>query len=151
MAEVENATTDGWVEDPRDSLVIDCMAALVTAGAKSDEQPKKQLVAYCILSPDSVSQLGITKEDLQQGAILWGPLLTLLRARCDRFLRKGCTPAFFVAIQRFPLSPTGKRDRSGLPALEKCVFVGNQKDKNLWECGRVGQIVAEKIVECLNL
>jgi hypothetical protein len=121
----------------------------------SNSMQKKQLIAYCILSSRCISELRIAKEQLKNGLIVPpGSLLAVLRERCDLRVRKGCTPSFFVIIDRLPLSPTGKRDRSRLPPLDTCFLMdcGNgDQGQSLWNIGTAGAIVAEKICECLNL
>lgn len=157
LAEVQNAVIDDALKNSEEgSLVVDCLAAVTTNSStgSDDVQHNKQLVAYCILSAASISQLGISPQQLKRGIIVPpGPLLSLLRARCDRRVRKGCTPSFFALIDRLPLSPTGKRDRSALPPLASCsILKSSNCDKDsLWNRGGVGSFVATKICECLNL
>eukprot|EP00984_Skeletonema_dohrnii_P023243 scaffold12335_cov116-Skeletonema_dohrnii-CCMP3373.AAC.2 len=158
LSEIEASVIDDIVDDSH-GLVIDCMAAVATSASSStdnDDNQHKQLIAYCILSTSSISQLGIDADRLKAGVIVpQSPLLSLLRARCDRRVRKGCMPSFFVIIERLPLSPTGKRNRLALPAIEKCSIMslaaGDDSSTSLWEYGVAGPIVAEKICECLNL
>ena len=159
LSEIESSVIDDIVDDKR-GLVIDCMAAVATPASApftdNDDNQHKQLIAYCILSGSSISQLGIKADRLKAGVIVpQSPLLSLLRARCDRRVRKGCTPSFFVIIDRLPLSPTGKRNRSALPVIEKCsvmsLSAGDYNSTSLWKYGVAGPIVAEKICECLNL
>ncbi|KAL3781530.1 hypothetical protein ACHAW5_005427 [Stephanodiscus triporus] len=175
LSEIENACIDD-ASDNEGRLVMDCVAAVSGSSTDDSAHQCKQLIAYCLLSSASLSELGISFNDEQisgyheaelssipngvsrrtAGIIVGpGPLLSLLRARCDRRVRRGCTPRFFVLIDRLPLSPTGKRCRSTLPPLFACSIMnssGNSNEKkSLWECGRVGSIVANKICECLNL
>lgn len=158
LSEIEASVIDDIVDDSR-GLVIDCMAAVAISASSAtddDEIERKQLIAYCILSASSISQLGVDADQLKAGVIVpQSPLLSLLRARCDRRVRKGCMPSFFVIIDRLPLSPTGKRNRSALPAIEKCSILRlsavDDTSTSLWEYGVAGPIVAEKICECLNL
>jgi acyl-CoA synthetase (AMP-forming)/AMP-acid ligase II len=161
LSEIENACIDDNAHDEEDRLVIDCMATLSVSLSRScdndSEQQNNQLVAYCLLSSGSLLELGVRSQDLTSGIIVApGPLLALLRTRCDRRVRKGCTPSVFVIIDRLPLSPTGKRCRSSLPPLSECSIMNssasdNENKKSLRECGKVGSIVANKICECLNL
>eukprot|EP00804_Cyclotella_cryptica_P024822 CCRYP_001772-RA/>CCRYP_001772-RA protein AED:0.27 eAED:0.27 QI:185/1/1/1/1/1/4/3000/1114 len=159
LAEIESALIDDDVNETKaGGLVIDCMATTTAASPSGDTESSdsmhKQLIAYCIVSPLCLSELRIVPEQLKTGLIIPpGPLLTALRARCDRKVRKGCTPSFFVLIDRLPLSPTGKRDRSRLPSLENCQLMGcNDGDgETLWRFGTAGPIVADKVCECLNL
>ena len=160
LSEIENACIDD-ANYEEDRLVIDCMATLSVSSSRSSDDDSvhqnNQLVAYCLFSSVSLLELGVRSQDLKSGIIVTpGPLLALLRMRCDRRVRKGCTPSVFVIIDRLPLSPTGKRCRSSLPPLSTCSIMNsstsdNENKKNLRECGKVGSIVANKICECLNL
>jgi len=157
LAEIESAVIDDASEQ---NLIIDCMAAAVD-NSRSDGDIRKQIVAYCILSAASIAQLDISSESLRSGLIVpRSPLLSLLRARCNKRVRKGCIPSFFVLVDRFPLSPTGKRNRSALPSLENCAIMGKSSDDDdgdrgentsLWKYGVSGAVLADKICECLNL
>jgi len=143
-------------------------------GATIEQHVKEKLVAYCLLSAASRLQLGISSSSQripqrQNGGIPIaattgvivppGPLLSLLRARCDRRVRKGCVPSHFVVIDRLPLSPTGKRDRSALPPLAECSVMGGSStaddedgdDGLLRAYGRVGPVVADMVCDVLNL
>jgi acyl-CoA synthetase (AMP-forming)/AMP-acid ligase II len=162
LSEIETSIIDHSIVEDDTGLVIDCMAALTTSSSLltssecDDNEPRKQLIAYCILSASSIVQLGINADHLKTGVIVpQSPLLALLRARCDGRVRKGCMPSFFVIIDRLPLSPTGKRNRSALPAIEKCSIMslsgGDGNSTSLWECGIAGPVVAEKVCEVLNL
>ena len=157
LAEIENSVIDdgALASDEEGSLVVDCLANMsISTDDKSDEEYEhKQLIAYCVLSTAAISQLDIPLGDLKRGMIVSpSPLLSVLRTRCNRRVRKGCTPSFFVIVDRFPLSPTGKRNRSALPTLGDCSIMGGESHgSSLWECGKVGTIVANKICACLNL
>ncbi|KAL9186762.1 hypothetical protein ACHAXT_010482 [Thalassiosira profunda] len=141
LAEIENAVVDDAMVagDEEGSLVIDCMAKLSSNSPAIQDGNAQQLKKSLIVPP--------------------GPLLSVLRERCDRRVRKGCTPSFFVIIDRLPLSPTGKRDRSALPPLAECSVMGSADDggetasggASLWECGNSGSALANKICEGLNL
>lgn len=158
LSEIENACIDD-ASDDGGGLVMDCIAAVVNGPSSSGDDSAhrhNQLVAYCLLSSASLSELGAAFDQQTVGVIVApGPLLSLLRARCDRRVRRGCTPSFFVLINRIPLSPTGKRCRSSLPPLSGCSIMNSSANSNerksLWECGKVGSIVANQICECLNL
>lgn len=160
LSEIETSVIDDNVDESR-GVVIDCMAALVTAPSATgddddDDNEHKHLIAYCILSASSISQLGINSDHLKGGVIVpRSPLLSLLRARCERRVRKGCMPSFFVILDRLPLSPTGKRSRSALPSIEKCSILRlsavDDSSESLWQHGVAGPVVAEKICECLNI
>ena len=157
LSEIEHAIIDDEMYNDEESrLVIDCIASLIVCSTTDDnEHAHKQLVAFCLLSDVGISQLGISHGHLQSGIIVTpGPLMTLLRARCNRQVRKGCTPSIFVLIDRIPLSPNGKRCRSTLPTLANCSIMTSINDKeniSLWDSGKAGSIVADAICECLNL
>ncbi|KAL7537415.1 hypothetical protein ACHAXR_007810 [Thalassiosira sp. AJA248-18] len=157
LAEIENSIIDdGLANSEHDSLVEDCMAATTidsSMDTENGEHQNRQLIAYCLLSALSISEIGIP-EQLENGVIVPpGPLLSLLRARCGRRVKKGCTPSFFVLIDRLPLSATGKRNRSALPNLTECTIMGSSDRENisLWNYGTVGRNVANQISVCLNL
>ena len=155
LAEIESALIDDVVDERKGGgLVIDCMTT-TTMARSNDDLAQKQLVAFCIVSSVCTSELRLNANTLKRGIIVHhGPLLAVLKARCDQRVRKGCTPSFFVLIDRLPLSPTGKRDRSRLPQLDTCILMGvgtNDSNTILWEFGYAGPIVAEKVCECLNL
>eukprot|EP00581_Thalassiosira_minuscula_P013959 CAMPEP_0183714800 /NCGR_PEP_ID=MMETSP0737-20130205/9230_1 /TAXON_ID=385413 /ORGANISM="Thalassiosira miniscula, Strain CCMP1093" /LENGTH=1053 /DNA_ID=CAMNT_0025943803 /DNA_START=272 /DNA_END=3433 /DNA_ORIENTATION=- len=159
LAEIENSTIDD--QDGPESLVIDCMAGTTDASAGIDghEHKNKQIIAYCLLSTTSIAQLGISPAQLKSGALVppGHPLLSLLRARCERRVRKGCNPSFFVLIDRLPLSPTGKRNRLALPPLAECSVLKSPVDDDaneseiLWNRGKLSTNLANVLCECLNL
>jgi acyl-CoA synthetase (AMP-forming)/AMP-acid ligase II len=160
LSEVEHAVIDEELDGNEEGrLVVDCIAALIVCSSMSsdnDEHEQKQLVAYCLLSASSLSQLGTSTEHLKSGVVVPpGPLMSVLRARCNRQVRKGCTPSFFVLIDRIPLSPTGKRCRLSLPNLANCstmtASMNGKGSISLWDNGVAGSIVADVICECLNL
>ena len=155
LAEIESALIDDLVDERKGGgLVVDCMAT-TTMARSNDDSAQKQIVAFCIVSSICASELRINPNTLKNGIIIeHGPLLAVLKARCDQRVKKGCTPSFFVLIDRLPLSPTGKRDRSRLPRLETCTLMGadtSDNNQSLWEFGDAGPIVADKVCDCLNL
>lgn len=101
LAEIESALIDDTVDDRKGGgLVADCLAT-TTASHSNDDSTQKQIVAYCIVSPICLAELCIDPEQLTKGFIIrHGPLLSVLRARCDKKVRKGCTPSFFVLLDR---------------------------------------------------
>jgi len=156
LAEIENSVIDdALTSDEEGSLVVDCMAKLsISTNDKSDNgYEHKQLVAYCVLSAAAISELDTPPKDLKRGMMVSpSPLLSVLRTRCDRRVRKGCTPSFFVIVDRFPLSPTGKRNRLALPTLGDCCIMARESNgDSLRDYSKVGAIVANKLQECLNL
>ncbi|KAL7545143.1 hypothetical protein ACHAWF_008499 [Thalassiosira exigua] len=157
LAEVEDAVADDAPGDPEGTLVVDCAASTTGPEDGSGEggSGTKRLVAYCLLSEGALSQLGLPAERLRKGAIVPpGPLLSVLRERCDRRVRRGCTPSSFVLVDRIPLSATGKRDRGALPKLSECslaVTSSTGDEASLWTYGGAGSLVAEEVAECLNL
>ena len=157
LGEIESALIDDIRDGSKNgALIIDCLATTtpIKRSSESDDLTKNQLVAYCKVSSMCATELRLDPIQLRSGIIVQhGALLAILRARCDRRVRKGCTPALFVLINRLPLSPTGKRDRTKLPLLETCTLMsrGDKSDKSLWDCGEVGSVVAQKVCDCLNL
>ncbi len=140
------------------SLVTGCIAITNKVGVEETIK----IIAYCVLSDECIKELGIEylKNDDQGLICSPGPLMALLRARCDRKLRKECIPSAFVLIPRIPLTRTGKRNRQALPSLEKChVFTKNGPGCDIEGCvavrldmyGRCGRFVYKALIECLNL
>ena len=147
LGEIENALVDEIQDGDRLlPVVLNAMAKISTVEGRSE------IGAYCILHDEVRDEVGITN-DHDSFLVDEGPLLTLLRARCEQKLKAACIPKSFVIIKRLPLSPTGKRDRKGLPEIDACSFL-NGADNNairLSEYGVAGWKVAEVLVECLNL
>ena len=141
------------------SLVTGC---IVVMNKVNDNQDSK-LVAYCVLSDECLKEFGLKIEQFKigdQGLICSpGPLLALLRARCERSIRKECIPSTFVLIPRIPLTRTGKRNRKALPPLDLCQMIdtvidggsGNNTSVRLDKYGRCGKFVFNIFIECLNL
>jgi ankyrin repeat protein len=158
LGEVESALVDNLEEESHNSalksvapsIIVDCLALV-----NREEASQSSIYAYCILSPMVCQELGISLETSRNaGFIINGdPLWTLLRARCKNLLKAACIPSAFVAISHFPLSPTGKRDRSKLPKLQSCHVISNDRQiaQPLKHYGRSGGIVSDTIVEVLNL
>lgn len=158
LAEIESALIDDATDERNGGgLVIDCLTTMTsfTDSSIESDHTSKKLVAYCIVSPLCQKELRLEPEELKHGLIVpHGALLAIMKERCDRKVRKGCSPSFFVLIDRLPLSATGKRDRSKLPSLAACKLMSRENsdgDQCLWDFGKTGQIVADKVCECLNL
>lgn len=147
LGEIENALVDEIQEGDRVlPVVLNAMAKI------SRVEGRSEIGAYCILHDEVRDEVGITN-DHDSVLVDEGPLLTLLRARCEQKLKAACIPKSFVIIKRLPLSPTGKRDRKGLPEIDACSFLNgaNNDAIRLSEYGAAGWKVAEVLVECLNL
>ena len=101
LAEIGSALIDDTVDDRKGGgLVADCLAT-TTAAHSNDDSTRKQIVAYCIVSPICLAELCIDPDKLKKGLIIHhGPLLAVLRVRCDKKVRKGCTLSFFVLLDR---------------------------------------------------
>ena len=101
LAEIESALIDDMADERKGGgLVVDCLSTTTVAHSNEDST-QKQIVAYCIVSQICSEELCIDPDQLKKGLIVHhGPLLSILRARCDKKVRKGCTPSFFVIIDR---------------------------------------------------
>ena len=92
--------------------------------AREDEPGQKQLVAYVVPQESLLStldkELVLTAASKEEFAVLKGetlPALTEdLRNSLARSLPDYMIPAFFVFIDKVPLTPNGKIDRKALPA-----------------------------------
>lgn len=138
-----------------DYVVSDCMAV---ARISDNESPNKQIQAFIVLTIECLTQLKLQRDSIPETGVLCstGPLLVLLRAQCRSLLR--IMPFAFVIIPRVPVSPTGKCDRTSLPQLSECTLTldrliqgGSSSSIPLWDYGESGVVVAEQIIECLNL
>ena len=156
LGEIESSLVDDLDDEQfSDPVVVNCLAVVIKKHNGS-LMGRSEIHAYCVLSDSSLGELGISKkDDFPYPGILvcGGPLLALLRTRCVKKVKAACIPTAFVVIPCIPLSPTGKRDRSGLPGLNSCIPLdhGDQKARPLEEYGASGAIVSEFIVDCLNL
>jgi acyl-CoA synthetase (AMP-forming)/AMP-acid ligase II/ankyrin repeat protein len=152
LGEIESALIDD-VEDATgySSLVMNCCSKYISGASHGS---RSEIQAFCVLSHASLAELGINWDEDAGILITGGPLLELLRARCARRVKAACMPTTFVIIPRVPLSPTGKRDRDGLPSLEECVPLNREdqaSSQTLKEYGSAGAFVAENVIDCLNL
>lgn len=156
LGEIENAIVDqAHLSCLKSQVVISCVVTVNVV----DEEGRKKVTAYCVLSDKCFEEVGVAPFPAYTSGILCssGTLLTLLRSRCKERVRKGCTPSTFVLIERIPLRRTGKIDRSALPPLESCIsleevsLMGQQPSEYLSDYGRCGQFVERELVNCLNL
>jgi acyl-CoA synthetase (AMP-forming)/AMP-acid ligase II/ankyrin repeat protein len=149
LEEIEAAIVDDTEMPSSLPVVRDCLALL------HKDESQSSIHAYCVLEDDVWKQLGVdSHEQRRDGSIISeGPLWTLLRGRCANRLKAACIPSVFVAISRLPLSPTGKRDRSKLPALGSCHLMegSSRRSEPLRDHGKSGSVVAKTIVDVLNL
>ena len=153
-------------------VVKHCVCKAYAAEEGSDKNDRKIVVAYCLLYRECRSQLSLDKwqkEPAQQFICpSKSPLLTLLRTRCERALRPGCVPSYFVICQEteLPLGPTGKSDWRALPlrAPSQCLVVKSlrrggggpgeeEEDPTLLKDlgSRVASILSAEIIAALNL
>ena len=150
IGEIEAALVDQITSDTPTSLVTNCMMRATRLEGGSTE-----LHAFLCLTPACRQELGINDTNNDGIWITHGPLLTLLRHRCQARVKVGCIPSAFVVIPAIPMSPTGKRDRKGLPKLQDCLTLSNVVEGGdnlpLSAYGSSGAFVAEQIVDCLNL
>lgn len=153
LGEIENAVIDDFdsEEHPQCPVVLDCMAKALPIGTNNNGN---EIRSYCVLSDSVRKEVGIPEKDGSAAFVVSGsPLLVLLQARCADKLKHACMPRAFLVIPRLPLSPTGKRDRSGLPKLEssKQLRIEDQNSLPLSKHGVAGSKVAEVLTEFLNL
>lgn len=145
------AANDPATPDP----ILDCVASVPRT--RISEEEEKKIIAYCILSNICLKEVGLMnkmKESSEANTYFFpnGPLLKLVRARCEKYVRKGCTPSSFVVIPRLPTTSTGKIDRSLLHPLERCISVSNTASASkLSSFGKCGRILEEVVVHHLNL
>ena len=136
-----------------DSLVVsDCLAVV----KRNKEEGSNQIHAFIILTTLCLSQFNLERDIIPETGVICstGPLLMLLRAKCRLLVRAAVIPSMFILIPRVPLSPTGKCDRRKLPQLTACMTMENLQGTTtvpLWDYGVSGAVVAEQVMECLNL
>ena len=156
LGEIEAALID-CNSDPI-AVVADAIVAMKkTEEDENDDSDKTEaIVGYIVLSAKCSDELNIAELVPESGALCApGPLLTLLRERCQ--MRAKVTPSAFVIISNIPLSPTGKRNRRGVPSVSDCATVEQLSQANgsaftpLRTYGRTGSKVADVIKDCLNL
>ena len=146
------AANDPAIPDP----ILDCVPS-VSRTLNSEEEEEKKIIVYCVLSDVCLKEIGLMdkmKESSEANTYFFpnGPLLKLVRARCEKYVRKGCTPSSFVVIPRLPTTSTGKIDRSLLHPLERCISVSNTASASkLSSFGKCGRILEEVVVHHLNL
>jgi acyl-coenzyme A synthetase/AMP-(fatty) acid ligase/ankyrin repeat protein len=152
LGEVETALVDEAVEGS--PTVIESCMAITRPSDPTDEGSPRTIHAYCVVGSDTSAELGlIWRGEDQRGALVsGGPILTLLRMRCLARIRRGALPSAFVLIPRTPLSPTGKTDRRLLPRLSELECLnGGVNDTLLKDYGESGALVADVIIDCINL
>ena len=152
LGEIENALVDEIQEADESSIVVlNCMAKVTKIPHTED---RSEVRAYCVLSDSVQKEVGITDANSSIGVMVnSGPLLTLLRARSEEKLKPACIPKAFIVIKRLPLSPTGKRDRNGLPDIDACTYLNDVSEGSvhLSEYGVAGSKVAQVLIDSLNL
>jgi acyl-coenzyme A synthetase/AMP-(fatty) acid ligase len=149
LGEIEAAIVDAvGAQDP---VVVDSMAIL--QGTRGGET-SQTLCAYIVLSNKCLEEIGILAQVPRNGAICTGVLLALLLHRSKA--RARVAPSVFIIIAQIPLTRTGKRDRMGAPPLRDTISLVDsgslvQNGIPLSRYGPVGAVVAEQIIDCLNL
>ena len=156
LGEIEQSLID----TESDAVVVDSMALVENDCCDSITCTVVKLVAYVVLCHQCLREMSLEESIPPNGVVCAGPLLILLRQRCRRSCR--VIPNTFVILPRIPLSPTGKRDQKGSPlvstavSLESLLVHGSASTSKtgailLKEYGKCGALVAEQIVDCLNL
>jgi hypothetical protein len=156
VGELEVALVDETAEYP---VVVDCIVSVRTASMQSGVSAQaKDVIGYVVLSAACLEEMGVIRDIPETGVLVPPslPLLSLLRERCRLMSR--ISPATFIIIPRIPLSPTGKRDRNGVPGLELAVpFVAltefglSRPSVPLREYSETGALLTRILVENLNL
>ncbi|GKY92879.1 hypothetical protein MPSEU_000257100 [Mayamaea pseudoterrestris] len=150
LSEIETAIVD---QKDANCVAIDCMA--VAEQLHGETTSASAVVCYVVLSAACLTQLGLDRALPDSGDICSsGPLLTLLRERCKNAVK--IMPSSFIILPRIPLSPTGKRDRLGASKKIEWISLSSLilSEKNLVlleKHGRLGQLLSDLIVDCLNL
>lgn len=156
LAEIEAALVDDKVDF---SIVVDSIAVASRNDNQEESAAAKEVIAYVVISSECLhGELGMVEPVPTGGALCSsGALSILFQMRCK--CQTKVVPTAFVLIPGIPLSPTGKRDRRGVPNVTDAVLLhsllreGAEKelDTPLREYGRTGSIVASEIIDCLNL
>jgi acyl-CoA synthetase (AMP-forming)/AMP-acid ligase II/ankyrin repeat protein len=157
LGEIEAALVDDLIIEPQQlSIVVDSLVVAGPGASDHDSSATNELLAYCIIGSRCKRELGLLADIPASGVFCTaGPLLALLRERCKQ--RARITPSAFVLLPRVPLSRTGKRDRHEAPPLNESVpldslfSTGDLPCVPLREYGKSGALVAEQIIDCLNL
>ena len=160
LGEIEAALCDDHQDSDSPPVVLNCLVKAKPSD-EGNSSVHDEIHAYCVVSGQCLRELGAaggTTAFPGPGILITGgPFLTLLRARCATKVKAACIPSAFMVIASLPLSPTGKRDRKGLPILSGCVPLdalaadGGQKAIPLREYGSAGAVVADNIINYLNL
>lgn len=158
LGEIEAALIDNtrMVEEQTVSPVIVYSAVIARRNDEVSNKKGKtiELIAYCVLSPDCCSELGMNELLKEHSGVLCNskPMLALLQTRCKENVRAGCTPSAFVFVSKVPISPTGKRNLAALPPLSKCILQENTgEEMPLKDYGSSGSFLADQISSNLNL
>ena len=170
LGEIETALLVDGENNPDNLVLLDCVISLEKEETNDDLVSK--MVAYCVLSRKcreeiiEFSQYGKAKSYAEKITKLLemdfigylcpnGPLLTLLRYRCENKVRMGCSPSTFVLIDKIPTSPTGKTDKRKLPPVRSCISLTSSKDETISEplssYGLSGNAVHQALIKHLNL
>ena len=149
LTEVEAAVIDqnSFSTPP---VIVDCLCKFIK------DEDKSAIYAYVVIDKECRKEIGMSEgegEIFGATVVNDGPLWTLLHARCAVRLKASCIPSVFVAIPSIPLSPTGKRNRDGLPDLSECRLLNETGEETilLKDYGSSGAIVSDTLAEYLNL
>ena len=148
LGEIESALCDE-TPDRRHHVVLDSIAM---APGLDESSTVKAIHVYLVLSETTLAEMGIVS--IPENGVLCtdGPLLVLLQQRCRA--RARVVPTSFVLIPRIPLSPTGKRQKSGVPPMDGTVplySIAGAEAILLDGYGNCGTMVADVLRECLSL
>src|SRR5471032_258296 len=86
--------------------------------AREDQPGERRLVAYVVATPEAMS--GSTSDS--------APTADRLRAALSASLAAHMVPSAFIVLERMPLTPNGKLDRSSLPAPDLAALADGDLD-----------------------
>ena len=151
--EIEDSILDENTDFCTSPLVKECAVVVDDCNSATGIECFNRVIAYCTLSKEGLAELGTSKTLLSPGLVCnRGPLLTLLRARCQSQLKHGVVPPVFIIVENIPMSCTGKRQLGLLPKLSLCNVDNEGSDADLLSSiGGSGPLVAATIISSLNL
>lgn len=144
LGEIENALIDLSREH---AVITD---SIVVANSTRETSTTSEILAYVVLSAKALTELGVSTPVKRSGLMCNDvSLLSLLQERCKAKAR--VVPSMFIAIPRIPVTPTGKRNRRGVPAVRSATPMLSTNSTPLKDYGHAGKLLADEITECLNL